>query len=107
MPINSYSASVTGSLTAIKEPKPFLSQVDNFFYRIYSAVRLCFFNVCVRVCVCVCVSDVLSGSLAAIFSLVYSLSHYKKQNSQTSLRPLPSNHLAPADTSTLHTMPSR
>ena len=53
MPINSYSASVTGSLTAIKEPKPFLSQVDNFFYRIYSAVRLCFFNVCVRVCVCV------------------------------------------------------
>ena len=104
MPINSYSASVTGSLTAIKEPKPFLSQVDNFF-TVYTLLLDYVFLMCV--CVCVCVSDVLSGSLAAIFSLVYSLSHYKKQNSQTSLRPLPSNHLAPADTSTLHTMPSR
>jgi len=54
---------------------------------------------------CVYVADVRAGSLAAIFCLVYSLSHYKKHNSQTSERPLPSNHRAPV--TTVCTMPSR
>jgi len=57
------------------------------------------------VCVCLCAADVRAGSLAAIFCMVYNLSHYKKQNSQTSERPLPSNQRAPV--SAAHTMPSR
>jgi len=50
------------------------------------------------------VVDVRAGRLAAIFCLIYNLSQYKKQNSRTSGRPLPSNRRALV---TADTMPSR